>query len=98
MMHLDASAGGSIKLKTDEEVKELIEQMCQNEYNMNNERSTRTPGVLQLDKETAYLKDIDVLKLKLAEKAAMEAKVKAVKEVCDFCQEDHSNGHCTPEG
>ncbi|MCI24882.1 retrotransposon gag protein, partial [Trifolium medium] len=97
-MHLDASTGWSIKLKTDEEVKELIEQMCQNEYNMNNERSTRTPGVLQLDKETACLKEIDVLKLKLAEKAAMEAKVKSAKEVCDFCQEDHSNGHCTPEG
>ncbi|MCI55060.1 hypothetical protein A2U01_0076310, partial [Trifolium medium] len=59
-MHLDASAGGSITLKTDEEVKELIEQMCQNEYNMNNEKSTKTPGVLQLDKETAYLKEIDV--------------------------------------
>ncbi|MCI97596.1 hypothetical protein A2U01_0118897, partial [Trifolium medium] len=43
-MHLDASADGSIKIKTGEEVKELIEQMCQNEYNMNNERSTRTPG------------------------------------------------------
>ncbi|MCI84717.1 hypothetical protein A2U01_0105995, partial [Trifolium medium] len=32
-MHLDASAGGSINSKTTEEVKELIEQMCQNEYN-----------------------------------------------------------------
>ncbi|MCI58756.1 hypothetical protein A2U01_0080011, partial [Trifolium medium] len=59
------------------------------------ERSTKTPGVLQLDKETAYLKEIDVLKLKLAEKATMEAKV---KKVCDFCQEDHLNGHCTPKG
>ncbi|MCI66877.1 hypothetical protein A2U01_0088135, partial [Trifolium medium] len=41
MMHLDASAGGSINLKTAEEVKELIEQMCQNEYNISNERSTK---------------------------------------------------------
>ncbi|MCI96219.1 hypothetical protein A2U01_0117519, partial [Trifolium medium] len=54
--------------------------------------------VLQLDKETAYLKEIDVLKLKLAEKATLEAKVKQVKEVCNFWQEDHPNGHCTPEG
>jgi hypothetical protein len=29
MMLLDASAGGSIKNKTNEEVKELVEQMCQ---------------------------------------------------------------------
>ncbi|MCI58921.1 hypothetical protein A2U01_0080176, partial [Trifolium medium] len=50
-----------------------------------------TPGVLQLDKETAYLKEMDVLKLKLAEKATLEVKVKQVKEVCDFCQEDHPN-------
>ncbi|MCI80270.1 hypothetical protein A2U01_0101541, partial [Trifolium medium] len=70
----------------------------QNEYNMNNERSTKTPGVLQLDKKTAYLKEIDVLNLKLAEKVTLEAKVKQVKEVYDFCQEDHPNGHCTPEG
>ncbi|MCI92782.1 hypothetical protein A2U01_0114079, partial [Trifolium medium] len=56
---------------------------------MNNERSTRTAGVLQLDKETAYLKEIDVLKMKLAEKVALDATVKQIKEVCDFCQEDH---------
>ncbi|MCI92204.1 hypothetical protein A2U01_0113500, partial [Trifolium medium] len=41
---------------------------------MNNERSTRTARVLQLDKETAYLKEIDVLKTKLAEKVALDAK------------------------
>ncbi|MCI55960.1 hypothetical protein A2U01_0077211, partial [Trifolium medium] len=65
---------------------------------MNNERSTRTAGVLQLDKETSYLKEIDVLKMKLAEKIALDAMVKQVKEVCDFYQEDHPNDHCTPEG
>ena len=45
-MHLDASAGGSINAKTAEEVKELIEQMCQNEYNMSNERSSKPAGML----------------------------------------------------
>ncbi|MCI46505.1 hypothetical protein A2U01_0067745, partial [Trifolium medium] len=50
------------------------------------------------DKETAYLKEIDVLKMKLAEKVSLDAKVKQVKEVCDFCQEDNPNGHCTLEG
>ncbi|MCI75880.1 hypothetical protein A2U01_0097149, partial [Trifolium medium] len=36
--------------------------------------------------------------MKLAEKATLDAKVKQVKEVCDFYQEDPPNGHCTPEG
>ncbi|MCI44494.1 hypothetical protein A2U01_0065733, partial [Trifolium medium] len=39
-----------------------------------------------------------MLKMKLAEKVALDAKVKQVKEVFDFCQEDHLNGHYTPEG
>ncbi|MCI59991.1 hypothetical protein A2U01_0081246, partial [Trifolium medium] len=80
-MHLDASAGGSINTKTAEEVKELIEQMCQNEYNMSNERTSKTTGVLQLDKETAYQKEIDLLKRKL-EKATLGAEVKKVQETC----------------
>ncbi|MCI73298.1 hypothetical protein A2U01_0094562, partial [Trifolium medium] len=36
--------------------------------------------------------------MKLIEKVALDATVKQVKEVCDFCHEDHPNGHCTPEG
>ncbi|PNY02980.1 hypothetical protein L195_g026302 [Trifolium pratense] len=96
-MHLDASVGGSINAKTAEELKELIEQMCQNEYNMNNERSSKPAGVLQLDKETAYLKEIELLKRKL-EKASLGAEVKKNQETCDFCQENHLNGYCIPEG
>ncbi|MCI39674.1 hypothetical protein A2U01_0060906 [Trifolium medium] len=64
-MHLDALAGGSINSKLVEEVKEPIEQMCQNEYNMSNERNTKHAGMLQLDKETAYQKEIELLKRKL---------------------------------
>ncbi|MCI58693.1 hypothetical protein A2U01_0079948, partial [Trifolium medium] len=78
-MHLDASAGGSIYAKTAEEVKELIEHMCQNEYNMSNERTTKPAGMLQLDKETAYQKEIELLKKKL-EKASLEAEVKKIQE------------------
>jgi hypothetical protein len=33
-MILDASAGGSIKVKTCAETNDLVEQMCQNEYKM----------------------------------------------------------------
>ncbi|MCI45463.1 hypothetical protein A2U01_0066702, partial [Trifolium medium] len=71
--------------------------MCQNEYNMRNERNTKPVGMLQLDKETANLKEIDLLKKKL-ENALLEAQVNKVQEICDFCQENHSNGHNIPEG
>ncbi|PNY15924.1 hypothetical protein L195_g012632 [Trifolium pratense] len=96
-MHLDASAGGSINAKTAEEVKELIEQMCQNEYNMSNERTSKPAEMLQLDKETAYPNEIDLQKRKL-EKATLAVEVKKVHEICDFCHENHPNGYCVPEG
>ncbi|PNY03465.1 hypothetical protein L195_g026797 [Trifolium pratense] len=46
--------------------------MCQNEYNMSNERTSKPTGMLQLDKDTAYQKEIDLLKRKL-EKATLGA-------------------------
>ncbi|MCI64166.1 hypothetical protein A2U01_0085424, partial [Trifolium medium] len=64
---------------------------------MGKERISKPAGMLQLDKETAYQKEIDILKRKL-EKATLEAEVKNVQEVCDFCQENHPNGYCIPEG
>ncbi|MCI68075.1 hypothetical protein A2U01_0089334, partial [Trifolium medium] len=53
--------------------------------------------MLQLDKETAYLKEVELLKKKL-EKASLEAQVNKVQEICDFCQENHPNSYCIPEG
>ncbi|MCI51291.1 hypothetical protein A2U01_0072535, partial [Trifolium medium] len=53
--------------------------------------------MVQLDKETAYQKEIELLKRKL-EKASLGAEVKKVQEICDFCQENHPNGYCIPEG
>ncbi|MCI43402.1 hypothetical protein A2U01_0064639, partial [Trifolium medium] len=47
--------------------------------------------------ETAYQKEIDLLKRKL-EKASLEAEVKKVQETCDFCQENHPNDYCISEG
>ncbi|KAK2382626.1 hypothetical protein QL285_070148 [Trifolium repens] len=78
-MILDASAGGSIKVKTYAETKDLVEQMCQ---------------------KIAYKVEIELLKRQLAdkEKAVKKASVKQVERVCDFCLEDHPNGHCLPGG
>ncbi|WJX12551.1 hypothetical protein P8452_03041 [Trifolium repens] len=95
---LDASAGGSIKVKTYAETKDLVEQMCQNEYNMSHDRAEKTPEVLKVDQEIAYKVEIDLLRRQLAdkEKVVKEASVKQVEGVCDFCLEDHPNGHCLP--
>ncbi|MCH81147.1 hypothetical protein A2U01_0001928 [Trifolium medium] len=72
--------------------------MCQNEYNTSIERSSKQPEKLDLDKETAYKVEIELLKRKLAEKTKLEENISKVHEVCDFCQENHPNGHCTPGG
>ncbi|MCI04367.1 hypothetical protein A2U01_0025414, partial [Trifolium medium] len=40
-MLIDASTGGTIKNKNEDEVKQLIENMCLNEYRSTNERSTK---------------------------------------------------------
>ncbi|KAK2356637.1 hypothetical protein QL285_093965 [Trifolium repens] len=99
-MILDASAGGSIKVKTYVENKDLVEQMCQNEYNMSHDRNEKTPGILKVDQEIAYKVEIELLKRQLAEKekAVKEDTVKQVEGVCDFSLEDHPNGHCLPQG
>ena len=77
---LIASAGGSIKLKTYAETKDLVEQMCQNENNMSHDRIDNTPGVLKVDQEIAYKVEIELLRMQLAdkEKAVKEASVKQV--------------------
>ncbi|KAK2356560.1 hypothetical protein QL285_093889 [Trifolium repens] len=73
-MILDASAGGSIKVKTYAETKDLVEQICQNEYNISHDRNEKTPGILKVDQKIAYKVEIELLKRQFAEKE------KAVKE------------------
>jgi alpha-D-ribose 1-methylphosphonate 5-triphosphate synthase subunit PhnI len=75
-MILDVSIGGSIKIKTHEENKDLVEQMCQNEYNMSHDRNDKTAGIIKVDKEVAYKVEIELLRRQLAEKETKEASVK----------------------
>ncbi|KAK2356556.1 hypothetical protein QL285_093885 [Trifolium repens] len=60
-MILDASAGGSIKDKTYAKTKDLVEQMCQNEFNMSHDQNEKTPGILKVDQEIAYKVEIELL-------------------------------------
>jgi hypothetical protein len=68
-MILDTSTGCSIENKMHEEVKELIEQMFQNQYNTSNEREPKQDELLEVDKETAYKVEIELLKRKLPRKS-----------------------------
>jgi hypothetical protein len=99
-MILYVSADGSIKIKTHEETKGMVEQMCQNEYNMSHDGNEKTAEIIKVDKEVAYKVEIQLLKRQLAEKEkeTNEASVKQVEGVCDFYLEDHPNRHCLPGG
>ncbi|KAK2382356.1 hypothetical protein QL285_069900 [Trifolium repens] len=67
---------------------------------MSHDRNEKTPGILKVDQEIAYKVEIELLKRQLAEKekAVKKDSVKQVEGVCNFCLEDHPNGHCLPEG
>jgi hypothetical protein len=52
-MFLDASAGGSMRYKTDHEVQTLIENMAQNEYRVEGDKKKR--GVFEVSDHTALL-------------------------------------------
>ncbi|KAK2374241.1 hypothetical protein QL285_075217 [Trifolium repens] len=67
---------------------------------MSHDRAEKTPGILKIDQEIAYKVEIELLRKQLAdkEKAVKEASAKQLEGVCDFCLEDHPNGHCLPGG
>jgi len=101
-MFLDASAGGSLKNKTDHEVKAQIESMAQNEYRADAEKKKR--GVYGVSDTTSILanqatmnKQIEALTKEFQGfTLANKQQVPVVK--CDLCGEGHANGECVPEG
>ncbi|XP_045830999.1 uncharacterized protein LOC123922316 [Trifolium pratense] len=94
-MLIDASAGGTIRNKNEDEVRQLVENMCMNEYRS---KSDRKRGVITVDTNTALLAQIEILNKKLAAKSLAEVNASQVQEVkCDFCHGPHANGMCSPE-
>ena len=102
-MFLDASVGGSLRVKTDHEVQVLIENMANNEYRADAEKKKR--GVYGVSDTTSILanqaamnKQIETLTKELhaytlANKQQQEPAIR-----CDLCGEGHANGECVPEG
>lgn len=59
-MLFDASIGGTSRENTNEEVKILIENMCQNEYH-SSERVAKEKRVLVVDTQAALLAQLEAL-------------------------------------
>ncbi|KAK2370199.1 hypothetical protein QL285_083268 [Trifolium repens] len=97
-MLIDASAGGTIKNKDEDEVRQLVENMCLNEYRSKSERDPKKKGMIEVSTNTALLAQIELLNKQLAAKSISEANVSQVQDVrCDFCQGPHANGMCSAE-
>ena len=100
-MFLDASAGGSLKNKTDHEVQALIENMANNEYRA---EAAKKRGVFGVSDQTAILANQAALNKQLETLTkefhgftmANKQQVAAIR--CDLCREGHANGECVPEG
>jgi hypothetical protein len=106
-MLLDASAGGSLRNKVESQARELIENMAQNEYRVQNDRGLRKkPGMLELDTATALLagqskmnNSIESLLKIFTNQSASQVQVNSAQGVtCDFCHQNHANGECFPAG
>ncbi|KAK2441832.1 hypothetical protein QL285_013078 [Trifolium repens] len=110
-MLLDASAGGSLKNKNEQEAMELIESMAQNEYRANNDRGAKKkPGMLELEANSAMLAEQKLMNNKMealvqhftkASSAQHQSKAQVSQAQglrCDFCKQAHENGECMPKG
>ncbi|MCI38080.1 hypothetical protein A2U01_0059308, partial [Trifolium medium] len=69
------SAGGTIRNKNEDEVRQLVENICMNEYRS---KSDRKIGMIEVDTKTALLAQIEMLNKKLAAKTLAEANVSQV--------------------
>jgi len=106
-MLLDASAGGSIRVKADLKVQNLIEIMAQNEYCVEIEQGKI--GVLGVNENSIILasqtlmsKQMESLSEQVQAISIRQIQVQQIQQAqvlrCKFCGEGHYNGGCVPEG
>jgi hypothetical protein len=102
-MLLDASAGGSLKVKTDHEVQALIENMAQNEYRTNSEKKKR--GVFAvidysviLANQAAMNKQLETLTKEFHGYTMTNKPQQVAANRYYFCGEGHAKYECVPEG
>ncbi|GAU51100.1 hypothetical protein TSUD_411810 [Trifolium subterraneum] len=100
-------SGGSLKNKDEGEARELVEDMAQNEYRVQNDRGAKKKvGMLELDTQTALLAQSQLMNTQMAAMLkhfttapAPQMQAKAVQDVkCNLCGQGHANGECFPAG
>lgn len=86
-------------------VKDLIENMCLNEYHSKSERSVKIESAgtlkstLAIDTHTTLLAQIELMNKKLYESSLSQANMSQIQALkYDFCGEGHANGICFLEG
>jgi len=101
-MLLDASAGGTTKIKTTDEVRELIDNMSLNEYlgHIEEEATPRKNGLIDQNTQDDLLARNKLLSIQL-ETIAKRLEVREVghlsaKTNCDICEQAHESAACFP--
>lgn len=102
---LDASAWGTIRSMTKPQIKDLIKNMCLNEYCSKSDKSVKfenvgTPkGMLAVDTHVALLVQIELLTKKIVESSLSKANVSQVQaRRCDLYGGGHENERWSLEG
>ena len=97
---LDASAGGSINRKTEDEAYDLIEDMALNEASQS-ERGAQKGGILHLPANDAMAaqnhllnQKLDKLTKVLSELPTGLRNISQTQQLCNLCGGDHINGQC----
>jgi len=101
-MLLDAFAGATMKIKTTDEVRELIDNMSLNEYRAqtDDESAPKKKDMMDLNTQNALLAGNKLLSIQ-REAIAKRLEARDVSQVsarstCDFCEQAHESGTCLP--
>lgn len=99
-MLLDASTRGTMKIKTTDEVREMINNMSLNEYRPHIEENatSKKKGMIDMNTQDALLASNKLLRIQIEtlEKKldAREVAQLSAKATCDFCEQAHKSRSC----
>ena len=93
---IDASAGGALMKKTEDEAYELLEDMATNNYQWPSERSIpkKTAGLHEVDAITNLTAQIASLSKQLQSTQLTVNAIQTSSLVCEFCSGSHQSSEC----
>ncbi|XP_024031895.1 uncharacterized protein LOC112094656 [Morus notabilis] len=93
---IDASAGGALMKKTEDEAYELLEDMATNNYQWPSERSIpkKTAGLHEVDAITNLTAQIASRSKQLQSTQLTANAIQTSSPVCEFCSESHQSSEC----